>query len=129
MRQIRPIETLAKAYLPGNSMNGQVPADPWSLVTGVNPEGYRQAKPIDIAPITPEPAASAYARVLADAGASVSRDPVDLRIIEGNLPSLREQAARAGDTDRDRLLMELHRLEREQAVFLAKLQALGEVGH
>jgi F-type H+-transporting ATPase subunit epsilon len=52
----------------------------------------------------------------------------DLRIVEGNLPSLREQVARAGDTDRDRLLMELHRLEREQAVLLAKLQALGEVG-
>jgi F-type H+-transporting ATPase subunit epsilon len=52
----------------------------------------------------------------------------DLRIVEGNLPSLREQVARAGDTDRERLLMELHRLERERAVLLAKLQALGEVG-
>jgi F-type H+-transporting ATPase subunit epsilon len=52
----------------------------------------------------------------------------DLRILEGNLPSLREQVARAGDTDRERLLIELHRLERDQAVLLAKLQALGEIG-
>jgi hypothetical protein len=75
--------TLAKAYFAGNSMNGVVPADPWSLVYGVQVEGYRQTAPIDIAPVTPEPAASAYARILADAGASVSRDTVDARIIEG----------------------------------------------
>jgi F-type H+-transporting ATPase subunit epsilon len=51
----------------------------------------------------------------------------DLRDVEGNLPSLREQVARAADTDRERLLIELHRLEREQSVLQAKLQALGEV--
>jgi pectate lyase len=75
--------TLAKAYFAGNSMNGVVPADPWSLVYGVQAEGYRQAAPTPIAPITPDPAASAYDRVLADAGASVSRDTVDARIIAG----------------------------------------------
>ena len=52
----------------------------------------------------------------------------DLRTLEGNLPSLREQVARAADTDRERLLIELRRLERDQAVLLAKLQALGEIG-
>jgi F-type H+-transporting ATPase subunit epsilon len=52
----------------------------------------------------------------------------DLRIVEGNLPSLREQVARAADTDRERLLIELHHLEREEAVLQAKLQALGEIG-
>jgi F-type H+-transporting ATPase subunit epsilon len=51
----------------------------------------------------------------------------DLRILEGNLPSLREQVARAADNDRERLLIELRRLERDQAVLLAKLQALGEI--
>ena len=55
------------------------------------------------------------------------REP-NLRIVEGNLPSLREQVGRAADTDRERLLIELHRLERDQAVLLAKLQALGEIG-
>ncbi|MDB5455312.1 MAG: pectate lyase [Caulobacter sp.] len=74
---------LAKAYFAGNSMNGAVPADPWSLVTGLQAEGYRQAAPIDVAPVKPEPAASAYERVLADAGASVWRDPVDRRVIAG----------------------------------------------
>jgi len=52
----------------------------------------------------------------------------DLRTLEGDLPSLREQVARAADTDRERLLIELRRLERDQAVLLAKLQALGEIG-
>jgi F-type H+-transporting ATPase subunit epsilon len=53
----------------------------------------------------------------------------DLQTVEGNLPSLRERVARAADTDRERLLIELHRLEREQAVLQAKLQALGETAH
>ena len=74
---------LAKAFFAANSLNGEVPADPWSLVTGVNPEGYRQIAPIDIAPVTPDPAASAYRRVLADAGASVARDAVDERVVAG----------------------------------------------
>jgi F-type H+-transporting ATPase subunit epsilon len=79
-----------------------------------------------IAEVTPE-----RCTVLADE--AVSLDTLDrgsieteLRIAEGNLPSLREQVARATDTDRERLLIELHRLEREQAVLQAKLQALGE---
>jgi len=71
--------------------------------------------------------------VLADEAASpetLDRAAIeaDLRIVEGNLPSLREQVARSADTDRERLLIELRRLERDQAVLLAKLQALGEIG-
>jgi F-type H+-transporting ATPase subunit epsilon len=53
----------------------------------------------------------------------------DLRIVEGNLPSLREQVARSTGTDRERLLIELNRLERDQAVLRAKLQTLGEIVH
>ena len=83
-----------------------------------------------IAEVTPE-----RCTVLADE--AVSPDTLDragaieadLRIVEGNLPSLREQVARASGTDRERLLIELHRLESEQAVLLAKLQALGEIAH
>jgi F-type H+-transporting ATPase subunit epsilon len=82
-----------------------------------------------IAEVTPE-----RCTVLADEAVSpdtLDRSAVeaDLRIAEGNLPSLREQVARAAGTDRERLLIELHRLEREQAVLLAKLQALGEIAH
>jgi F-type H+-transporting ATPase subunit epsilon len=50
----------------------------------------------------------------------------ELQVIEGNLPSLREQVARASGTDRERLLIELHGLERAEAVAQAKLQALAE---
>ena len=79
-----------------------------------------------IAEVTPE-----RCTVLADEAVSpdtLDRGAIeaDLRIAEGNLPSLREQVARASDTDRERLLIELHRLEREQAVLQAKLAALGE---
>ena len=82
-----------------------------------------------IAEVTPE-----RCTVLADEVASpdtLDRSAIeaDLRIVEGNLPSLREQVARASGTDRERLLIELHRLEHEQAVLLAKLQALGEIAH
>lgn len=52
----------------------------------------------------------------------------ELQIVEGNLPSLREQIARAQGTDRERLLAELARLERDQAVGQAKLRALAEAG-
>ena len=79
-----------------------------------------------LAEVTPE-----RCTVLADE--AISTDTLDrgsietdLRDVEGNLPSLREQIARATDTDRERLLIELHRLEREQTVLQAKLQALGE---
>ncbi|MEP7007752.1 MAG: pectate lyase [Sphingomonas bacterium] len=74
---------LAKAYFAGNSMNGTIPADPWSLVTGVQPDGYRLAASINVAPVRPESAAAAYPRVLAEAGASKARDSVDLAIIAG----------------------------------------------
>jgi F-type H+-transporting ATPase subunit epsilon len=53
----------------------------------------------------------------------------DLRVVEGNLPSLREQVTRAVGPDRERLLIELHRLEGEQAVLRAKLQALDDIAH
>jgi F-type H+-transporting ATPase subunit epsilon len=48
----------------------------------------------------------------------------ELQTVEGNLPSLREQVARASGTDRERLLIELRGLERAEAVAQAKLQAL-----
>jgi pectate lyase len=75
--------TLAKAYFAGNSMAGSVPADPWSLVTGVQADGYRQAAPIDVAPLATEAADVAYAMVLAGAGASHARDAVDAKVVAG----------------------------------------------
>jgi pectate lyase len=75
--------TLAHAYFAGNSMNGAVPADPWSLVKGSEAPGYRLDAPVEVAPVTSETAAESYARVLREAGASLARDAVDRKIVEG----------------------------------------------
>jgi F-type H+-transporting ATPase subunit epsilon len=80
-----------------------------------------------IAEVTPE-----RCTVLADeamAPDSLDRAALDheLTEIEGNLPSLREQVARATGTERERLVAELRSLERRQTVASAKLQALAEI--
>lgn len=72
---------LAKAFFAGNTMNGALPTDPWSLVSGKSTGEYRLTVPVDVAPVTPDPAPSAYRRVLNDAGASIVRDEVDRRIV------------------------------------------------
>ncbi|MGC2203478.1 MAG: ATP synthase F1 subunit epsilon [Stellaceae bacterium] len=82
-----------------------------------------------IAEVTPE-----RCTVLADE--ALSPDELDrgtieaeLQTVEGNLPSLREQVARAAGPERDTLLVELRRLERLQNVLQAELQALSEIAH
>ena len=82
-----------------------------------------------IAEVTPE-----RCTVLADeaiAPDSLDRGQLDRELteVEGNLPSLREQVARAAGTERERLLTELRRLERQQSIARAKLQALAEISH
>lgn len=74
---------LARAYWAGNSMNGTIPADQKTLVTGNIPTGYWLDAPIEVAPVTSDPAPSAYERVLASAGASLVRDAVDRKIVAG----------------------------------------------
>jgi F-type H+-transporting ATPase subunit epsilon len=80
-----------------------------------------------IAEVTPE-----RCTVLADeamAPDSLDRAELDaeLRILDGNLPSLRDQVARAAGTERERLLTELRHLERQHSIARAKLQALAEI--
>jgi F-type H+-transporting ATPase subunit epsilon len=80
-----------------------------------------------IAEVTPE-----RCTVLADEALSpdsLDRAALDAELseVEGNLPSLREQVARATGTERERLLTELRHLERQQSVARAKLQALAEI--
>jgi F-type H+-transporting ATPase subunit epsilon len=79
-----------------------------------------------IAEVTPE-----RCTVLADAAMppeALDRGAIEseLATVAGNLPSLRERVARAVDTDRERLVAELHALEHEEAVLRAKLQVLAE---
>ncbi len=75
--------TLARAYLSGNRMNGAVPPDQRSLVIGDVPPGYWLSAPVDVAPVLADPAPRAYQRVLACAGAARPRDAVDLAVIAG----------------------------------------------
>lgn len=73
---------LARAWFEANSMDGQIPADPWSLVQNADRPDYRlTALPDWAAPATETPD-QALDTVLAQAGAG-PRDPVDRRIIEG----------------------------------------------
>ena len=50
----------------------------------------------------------------------------ELQSVQGNLPSLREQVARATGPERDTLLVELRRMERHEDVLQAELRALSE---
>ena len=80
-----------------------------------------------IAEVTPE-----RCTVLADealAPDELDRGVVEseLRVLEGNLPSLHDQIGRATGAERDNLLIELRRLERQQNVLRAELQALDEI--
>jgi F-type H+-transporting ATPase subunit epsilon len=81
-----------------------------------------------IAEVTPE-----RCTVLADEAMppdSLDRAAIesDAQTIEGNLPNLRDQLARASGTERDRLFAELRQMERQLAVARAKLQAITEIG-
>lgn len=72
---------IARAWFAGNAMDGTIPKDPWSLVTGRTDSDYRLAGPLAVGPVERDPALRAYERVLAGAGASLVRDSVDLRVV------------------------------------------------
>jgi hypothetical protein len=75
-------DALANAWFQGNSMNGVIPANPWSLVIERNVPNLHLSGPVPMPPVTTDPPAAAYARVLADAGSSLVRDAVDRRIVD-----------------------------------------------
>lgn len=70
------------AYFAGNYMNRQLPADPWSIVTGyaTNRDDYKKTEPFPTYPINTDHAEIAFQKVLNHVGA-LPRDPVDQRII------------------------------------------------
>lgn len=79
----------ARAYFSGNSMDGQVPADPWALVRAHEknlpaglPAGYKLAAPLPYAPVTVDAPERTLTRVLESVGASLVRDAVDQRLVD-----------------------------------------------
>jgi F-type H+-transporting ATPase subunit epsilon len=80
-----------------------------------------------LAEVTPE-----RCTVLADEAvppASLDRAQLEaeLQVLDGNMPSLRDQIGRATGSDRDNLQAELRQLERQFAVTSAKLRVLREI--
>jgi hypothetical protein len=78
----------ARAFFSGNTMNGQLPADPWSLVRPHKshlpqglPANYKSDQPFPVAPLRADSADSACSKVIEQVGASLVRDSVDERLI------------------------------------------------
>lgn len=76
-----------RGYFAGNSYNGVVPEDQWSLVIFEWPAeqiaAYKQSRPFETGPIVTQGAKDAYLAVLDRGGASLPvRDAVDRRIVE-----------------------------------------------
>ncbi len=79
-----------KMYTTGNFVAGfpAISADNWKGGIDFSPEGeatektLRVDRPFVVAPVTTQAAEVAYELVLAQAGASLARDPVDRRVIE-----------------------------------------------
>jgi F-type H+-transporting ATPase subunit epsilon len=82
-----------------------------------------------IAEVTPERCTVLAEEAMAPSSLDRTAIEAELQVIEGNLPSLRDQVARAGGTERDRLAVELRGLEHQQAIARAKLQALAAAAH
>jgi F-type H+-transporting ATPase subunit epsilon len=130
-------EMVEMVVVPGTEGNFGVLPGHAPLISSIRPgtidiyEGQTIARRIfvvsGIAEVTPE-----RCTVLADEARppdELDRGAIgaELQAVQGNLPSLREQVARATGTERDTLLIELRRLERQQNVLQAELQALTEI--
>jgi F-type H+-transporting ATPase subunit epsilon len=77
-----------------------------------------------LAEVTPERCTVLAEEAMASTSLDRTAIEAELQVIEGNLPSLREQLGRATGTDRDRLAHELRTLEQQQSVARAKLQVV-----
>jgi pectate lyase len=81
---------VCNGYFADNSINGAVPADPWSMVafrgrlTGAHIAAYKaRSAPIPMPPVITTSPAQAYTAVLVSAGACIpKRDTIDRRIVK-----------------------------------------------
>ncbi|MBV9375399.1 MAG: ATP synthase F1 subunit epsilon [Alphaproteobacteria bacterium] len=130
-------EMVEMVVIPGTEGNFGVLPGHAPLISSIRPgtidvyEGQTVTRRIFIASgiveVTPE-----GCTVLADQALppdELDRGTIDaeLQALQGNLQSLREQMARAAGAERETLLVELRRLERQQNVLQAELQALPEI--
>jgi hypothetical protein len=88
---------VAKSFFADNAMDGVVPADPWSLVTGITDPAQKLSAPVEMPKVDCAGAASVGTAVLARAGASRSRDSVDAAVIAG----VRNRTGKQIDSQRD----------------------------
>jgi F-type H+-transporting ATPase subunit epsilon len=131
-------EMVEMVVVPGTEGNFGVLPGHAPLISSIRPgtidiyEGQAVTRRIFVvsgtAEVTPE-----RCTVLADqamAPDEIDRGAIEeeLQTVQGNLPSLRERVARATGTERETLLVELHRLERAENLLQAELRALDEIG-
>jgi F-type H+-transporting ATPase subunit epsilon len=82
-----------------------------------------------IAEVTPERCTVLAEEAMAPSSLDRTAIEAELQVIEGNLPSLRDQVGRVSGIERDRLAAELRGLEHQQEIARAKLQALAVIAH
>ena len=132
-------EMVEMVVVPGTEGNFGVLPGHAPLISSIRPgtidiyEGQTVIRRIFVvsgtAEVTPE-----RCTILADQAMSpdqIDRSAIEaeLQSVQGNLPSLREQVGRAAGTERETLLVELHRLERRENLLQAQLRAIGEIAH
>jgi F-type H+-transporting ATPase subunit epsilon len=127
-------EMVDMVVVPGTEGNFGVLPGHAPLISSIRPgtidiyEGQSIARRIfvvsGLAEVTPERCTVLADEALPPEELDRSAIEAELQTVTGNLPSLREQVGRATGTDRDQLLVELRRLERQQNVLQAELQAM-----
>ena len=130
-------EMVEMVVVPGTEGNFGVLPGHAPLISSIRPgtidvyEGQTVTRRIfvvsGIAEVTPERCTVLADEALPPDELDRSAIEAELQTVQGNLPSLREQVPRATGAERDNLLIELRRLERQQNVLQAKLQALAEI--
>jgi F-type H+-transporting ATPase subunit epsilon len=130
-------EMVEMVVIPGTEGNFGVLPGHAPLISSIRPgtidvyEGQTITRRIfvvsGIAEVTPERCTVLADEALAPDELNRGSIEAELQTVQGNLPSLRDQVARAAGTERETLLIELRRLERQQNVLQAELQALGEI--
>lgn len=88
---------VARSWFADNAMDGVVPTDPWSLVTGMTDPAQKLDAPVAMPPVDCAGALTVEAAVLAWAGAAHARDAVDAAIIAG----VRTRTGRQIDSQRE----------------------------